>query len=151
MWSLMATSRLDLDRVATILVEAVFFGDTRTSQRNGITTRTIMNYRQRLNEDSELSTIFAIKKREFEKDWATEIPAAIRSGIRFLLDATKYLEPTSENIYAVTGMVKVLTEIGLTKEIIDARLAGYYREDRTEDRTLDSGSSYSGNSRETES
>lgn len=143
----MATTRLDLDRVAQILVEAVFYGDKRASERWSISTRTIERYRERLNEDVGLSEIVAIKKREFEKDWATEIPAAIRSGIRFLLDATKDLQPTSENIYAVTGMVKVLTEIGLTKEIIDARLAGYYREDRTEDRTLDSGSAYSNSTR----
>ena len=133
------TAILDLDRVALILVEAAFFGDKATISRWGISRRTVYNYRQLLTANDDLAHKFTIKKREFESKWADEIPIAVKKGIRFILDSFDKLEPTAENLYAVTGAVKVLTEIGLTKEIIDARLAGYNRENGTQDSQLVAG------------
>ena len=129
---------LDYDRVTSILVEALFFGDARTAKRWGITRQTVINYRNRLEEDSELLRSFTLKKQAFEDNWASEIPAAVKAGIHYLLEAFGKLEYNAENMYAITGAIKILAEMGLTKDIIDARLAGYSRENRTEDRPLDS-------------
>lgn len=131
------SQKVDYDRVASILIEAAFFGEKQTAQRWGITDRTILNYRKRLDEDSELSDIFILKKTAFESEWASEIPASIRAGIRFLGEAAKKADPTNpEVIHAVAGAVKILAEVGLTKEIIDARLGRHNREDGAQSGTL---------------
>lgn len=131
--------QIDYDRVASILVEAAFFGEKPTAKRWGITDRTILNYRNRLNEDSELSDIFIRKKEAFETNWADEIPSAIRSAIRFLQTASQQADPADpESIHAVAGALKILAEVGLTKEIIDVRLSRHYRQDGAEGRSLDS-------------
>lgn len=123
---------LDYDRVALILVEAAFFGEKQTAQRWGISTKTIERYRARLDEDSGLSGFVALKKQAFESSWADEIPASIRAGIRFLGEAAKRADYTPESIHAIAGAVKILAEVGLTKEILDVRLGRYNRESGTE-------------------
>ncbi len=122
----------DYDRLATILVEAAFFGDKSVVQKWGITQRTIINYRNRMAENDELSQVFILKKDRFEQEWATEIPTAIRAGIHFLGEAAKQADPSNpEHIHAVAGAVKILAEIGLTKEILDAKIGGLIIQDRT--------------------
>ena len=129
--------RLDLDRVAMILVEAVFYGDIPTAARWGITERTIRNYRTMLNEDAELSVIFRLKKEKFETEWANEIPAAMRAGLRFLMRAAEDADHKNPDvIHAIAGGMKIMAEIGLTKEIIDARLGRGDRQEREENRSL---------------
>lgn len=129
--------KLDYDRVALILVEAAFFGEKQTASRWGITDRTILNYRNKLSEDSALSDIFALKKASFESEWASEIPASIRAGIRFLGEAARKANPTDpDTIHAIAGAVKILAEVGLTKEILDVRLDRHNREGREEGRPL---------------
>lgn len=129
--------KLDYDRVALILVEAAFFGEKQTAQRWGITDRTILNYRNRLSEDSVLSDIFALKKETFEAEWASEIPASIRAGIHFLGEAAKRANPTDpDTIHAIAGAVKILAEVGLTKEILDVRLSRHNRENGEEGKPL---------------
>lgn len=132
--------RLDLDRVAAILVEALYYGDAQAAERWGITTRTIINYRNRLADDVELSRIFADKKDKFETEWASEIPAAMRAGLRFLMKAAEEADHTDPDvIHAVAGGMKIMAEIGLTKDIIDARLGRHDRQDTEKNRSLDTG------------
>lgn len=132
-------ARLDYDRVATILVESIYFGDVPTAKRWGLSTRTIERYRKRLNEDDKLSGFVALKKERFESNWAEEIPAAIRNGTRFLIKSFQEADPKdADSIHAVAGAMKILAEIGLTKEIIDVRLGRYNRENGEEDKPMDS-------------
>lgn len=128
----------DYPRLALILVEALFFGDKRTAQRWGITGRTIVNYRYRLAEDEELSRLFYLKKTEFESNWAKDIPAAIMAGISFLGEAAKQNDYSPEMIHAIAGAVKILAEVGLTKEIIDARIGKLDRPDGEEAQAVES-------------
>ena len=130
--------KLDYDRTAAILVEAAYYGEKETAKRWGITDRTILNYRNRLDEDSKLSDIFAIKKREFETDWSNEIPEAIRAAVRFLKRASNEADPTDpESIHAVAGALKIMAEVGMTKAILDVRLSGFFGENGAEDRPMD--------------
>jgi hypothetical protein len=129
---------LDYDRAASILVEAAYYGEKATAAKWGITDRTILNYRNRLEQDSKLSDIFALKKGEFESDWANEIPEAIRSAVRFLKRASNEADPKDpESIHAVAGALKIMAEVGMTKAILDVRLSGYFGEDGAEDRQVD--------------
>jgi hypothetical protein len=131
------TAIIDLDRVALILVEAAFFGDKGTIKKWGITRQTVYNYRQLLNTNSDLLHKFTLKKREFESNWANEIPASIIAGINFLGQAAKEADPKNpDTIHAIAGAVKILAEVGLAKEIIDARLGREFRQSREEDNAL---------------
>lgn len=132
-------SRLDYDRVASVLVEAAFFGDSQAANRWGITERTVRRYRSKMGDDDELSSIVQVKKENFEQNWAEEIPAAIRSATRFLMTASVEADPKDpQAIHAVAGAMKIMAEVGLTKEILDVRLGRYDRPGGKENRPLDS-------------
>jgi hypothetical protein len=118
----MAAPTVDLERASLILVEAMFYGDKRAAKKWQIAPVTVERYRKRLNTDSELKALVVKKRREYEQDWVKDIPIAVRGGIQWLSQAFLDLEPTAENVHAVAGAIKLLTEIGLTKELIDARL-----------------------------
>lgn len=113
------------ERAALILVEAAYYGDRATGDRWGVSIRSIQRYRARLDSDQELSQLVALKKEAFERDWTEEMPAAIRTGIRFLNTAFQEADPTSpEAIHAVAGAMKILAEIGLTREVLNVRFYG---------------------------
>ena len=132
-------TKVDHPRVALILVEALFYGEKRTAKRWDITTRTIRNYRYLMESNAELSRLFLHKRLEFESNWAKNIPAAIISAIEFLTEAAKEADPKDPfAINAVSDALKTLAEVGIMKEIMDARLTSYNRENREEYRPVDS-------------
>ncbi len=118
-----------------ILVEAAFFGDAKAAHHYGITTRTIRNYRNLLENNEEISAIFLQKQQEFELNWVSRIPKAIIAGIEFINRAAQTADPA--NPYAISAMadaIKALAEIGLTKEILDAKIGRFIVADGTENR-----------------
>ena len=132
-------TKVDHPRVALILVEALFFGEKRTAKHWDITTRTIRNYRYMLESNDELSAIFHAKRSEFESDWAHRIPTAIIAGIDFISEAAKEADPKDPFVIkAIADAIKTLAEVGIMKEIMDARLSSYDSEDRTGYRQVDS-------------
>jgi len=115
---------LEYDRTATILVEAAYYGDHETAHRWGISERTIQRYRQRLQNDDKLAEFVARKKAAFERGWADELPGSIKAGIDFLKRAAHSADPRDPDaIHAVAGALKIQTEVVVTKDILDARLA----------------------------
>lgn len=112
----------DYPRIAMILVEALFFGDVTTSRRYGITTRTIRTYRSELNENSKLSAFFLDSRQEFEGSWAARIPGTIIGAVDFLARATQEADHKDpDTINAIANALKTLSEVQLTKQVIDAR------------------------------
>ncbi|HEX2865258.1 MAG TPA: hypothetical protein VHN99_11870 [Deinococcales bacterium] len=112
---------LDRDRAAAILVDAAYLGDPKAAERWKITTRTIENYRARLKKDPELSAIFAQKRQAAEGDWKSELARALRTGVRRLARMLDEVQGSDlEAIEAVTGAVKALSEIDLTREVLNA-------------------------------
>lgn len=127
----MAKRRLNLERVAGILVEAAYYGDEVTAKEHGITTRTIRNYRSRLAKNDELSAFFRIKKQEFENRWANELPEALEAGIRYLMKAAKQADPSEPKaIHSIANSLKTLADIALTKRVLDARFIGLSESER---------------------
>ncbi len=120
---------INVDRATSVLVEALYFGDKEAARHYDLSIRTINNYRTRVNTDEDFAQSFKQKKEEFERNWADEIPAAIRAGTRFLLKSFQEADHKDPIvIHAVAGAMKILTEIGLAKEIIDVRLGEYSRQ-----------------------
>jgi hypothetical protein len=129
--------KFNYERAAVVLVEAAYYGDKAASERNGVTERTVRNYRERLNEDTELSASFLIKKQLFDESWADELPGAIRAGIQFLARAAREADPRdAQTIYSMAGALKILADVTLTKRVLDARLTGRGEPEREEDRSL---------------
>lgn len=112
------------EKAASILAESALYGDKVTSEKWGITTKSIRNYRAKLAVNQQLSLLFQLKRQQLESTWATEIPLALKAGIDFLKRATQSLDPADPKaIEAVTQSLKVLTEVLMTKEILDRRFA----------------------------
>jgi len=125
--------RFNRERASIILVDALYSDDELAAEKHGITARTIRNYRERLDSDQELSALFHSKRREREKSWADDMPAAISSGVEYLRKVSEGLKPeetSPEMVHAIAGAVKVLSEVRMTKDVLDARLA---RQSRTDD------------------
>jgi hypothetical protein len=112
------------ERAASALVDAIFSGDKAAAEKWDVSTRSIEEWRVRLKEDSELEAQFKIKKKAREKSWAGEIPHTIEEGLKFIKDATKHADPADpQAINAITSALKVLMDVDLTKQVLDARLA----------------------------
>jgi len=122
-------SEFNKDRAALILVEASYFPDSKVAKNWSITQRTIQNYRKRLDSDIELSQLFTLKKEDFEQTWGNRITKSIVSSLDFLDRAGQEADPKDPaTIHAVAGALKLIAEIGLAKNVIDARLAAYDRQ-----------------------
>ncbi len=112
------------ERAALILCDAAFVGDTKTSQKWGVTLRTIANYRERLGNDPIFSNLFQLKRRALEENWKEELARAITTGVkkmaRMIDAAPEGYDFNATALEAVTGAVKVLSEIQITTEVLNA-------------------------------
>jgi hypothetical protein len=116
--------RFNYERAASALVDAAYLGDKQAAERHGITARSIRNYRQRLQEDRELSELFQHKRALAEQDWAHELAPAIRASIDFLRRAAQRASTRDADvIHSVAGALKILSNVAMTKEVLDARFA----------------------------
>src|SRR5437763_1132501 len=68
---------------ATVLFEAVFSTDEAVAAKYRITSRTIRNYRRRLDEDLPLAGALAAKRRAFERA-AGGLPPALLEAVETL-------------------------------------------------------------------
>lgn len=113
---------------ATVLVEAAYKGDKAAAAQYGITARSLRNYRKRMVTDEHLSALFHQKRALVESNWAADAPMAIRSAMQFLMRAAQDgVSYTPEAVHAVAGAMKLLADVTLTKQVLDARLAGATR------------------------
>lgn len=127
-------ARFNHERAASALVDAAYMGDKKAADRYGVTARSIRNWRERLDEDAHFSAIFREKKVLADQEWASELPSAIRSAIRFVRESAKESklgDPRATSV--VADALKILAEVALTREILDARLAGQDRSPNQED------------------
>ncbi|MBD1911276.1 hypothetical protein [Leptolyngbya sp. FACHB-8] len=120
----MASPNFDPSRAAIILLDAATMGDRATVEKYDISSRTLQRYRSRFASDQELSALVALKKAEQDRAWANEIPGAIAACIKFIGNAAQNLKPDDpEAVHAIAGAMKILSEIVMTREVIEARLS----------------------------
>lgn len=114
----------DLDRIAEVLVTAAYKGDEAAAKQYAISERTVSNYRKKLDTDATLAKLFARKKSLAEKDWAQGLSDAIREGIEFLKRAAKEGNcQDPDMVHSIAGGLKILSEVGMAKQILDARFS----------------------------
>jgi hypothetical protein len=112
------------ERAAAILVEAAFTSDEKAARHWDVSVRSLLNWRNRLDEDPEFAAIFHHKKEIFEANWSLDLLPAMYSAIDYLKRASAETTYSPEYIHAVAGGLKILSDVRVTKEVIDARLAG---------------------------
>ena len=121
------------ERKAMILVDALYQGDKEAANKHGISTRSIRNWKKDIENDAVFSAIFQKKLLERDQRWASDIPAALNACIAFIKEAANTARKTDPDaIEAVTKAAQTLSEIDITRGIINARLAGQNRSDSQE-------------------
>jgi hypothetical protein len=123
----MSGENFNRNRAARILVDCAVScaTDSETAAKYGISARSLLNWRKKLDTDPEFSRLFQALKAQAEGEWASSLAPAIRRSIEFLGGATSKLdarEPAS--VHAAAGALKILADVALTKSVLDARLAG---------------------------
>jgi hypothetical protein len=124
----MMPRKFNYERAATILAEAALIGDEKAADNHGTTVRSVQNWRAKLKSDPVLVEFFAAKTQAATTDWADDINDAIKAGVDFLRRAANQASPMHPDvIHAVAGAVKLLSEVQMTKRVLDARIAGANR------------------------
>jgi len=110
----------DNHKAARVLVDAALYGDRTSCERNKVTDRTLRRYRAALDTDTDLSALYAqLSRLVTTQNWADELNTSLTGLIRKLGSmVTELPGSTAENISAVTGAIKVLSEIALTREVL---------------------------------
>ena len=113
-----------IERVALILAEAVVAGDDVTAKKHGVSKRSIRRWRKDLESNAPLAEETRAKKELVEGDWANALPSAIQKSIAFLEKAADQCDATDpEAVHAIAGSMKLLTEVAMSRRLIDARLS----------------------------
>jgi hypothetical protein len=119
-----APLHLRADDVAEMIVAATIRGDKAVAAEYGVSVETIQRYRRRMLADAAISTAVA-KKREavLEGRWRQDMQIAMAAAVDFLMRAPAGMAHTAENVRAVAGALKLMSEAE-----IQARLTGCPRE-----------------------
>jgi hypothetical protein len=119
--------KINYDRAAKILCDAVLLGDRAAAAKWKTSTRTIQRYRLRLETDDKLRRLVAKFQARQDQDWASEIPAVLAEGMGFLRAA--FVDNrnhggtlAADNIDALTNAINTLADIDLTRRIVAERL-----------------------------
>ena len=119
---------MNLEQTARILVDAMYSSDVTAAKKWGVTLRTVYRYRNRFRTDPQLSAIVTKLRQEFESNWKPELARAITTGVKKM---ARMIEAAPEGktfnaaaLEAVTGAVKVLSEIQITSDVLNAGQGG---------------------------
>lgn len=122
---------------AAAIVDAAFTTDQEAAKQHGVSRRSLIRWRQSLDEDPELAQeVTAIYKEEIQgRDWLEEATRTVQNAFSFLRRATNKLDASDpEAVKAVSLAIQTLTEAKLTAQVINARLAEQNTEYREADR-----------------
>ena len=125
----MAGANFDYDRASRALAIAALEGDRKAAASEGLSDRTLRNYRKRLETDPTLAELFRSKKELLEREWAHRIAPTLRAALDFIERASHHLNPGDpEAVHAMAGALKLVNEAGVTVRMVDAKLASLYGE-----------------------
>ncbi|WP_019585251.1 hypothetical protein [Deinococcus apachensis] len=118
----MAAPKRDNARAARALVDAALLGDATACTKHEITLRTLQRYRAALDDDEELSSFYSqLSRAVTTQNWAQELNITLVTLVRRQEEIARDLRnPTAENLSAITGAIKALAEIAITREVLGA-------------------------------
>lgn len=119
-----------LEMIAAVLVEAVYTTDALACQKYGVSERTLRHWRREVASGlhPELSGLIAVKKDEYSREWAAELPGALRRSLLTITEMCRAIsaDPTMKSnpiaLEKVAGAMKVIADVYYTGKFIDARL-----------------------------
>lgn len=123
----MAGQNFNYERAAAAIAECDYMPQADVAEKYDVSARTIRRWKSRVDEDPELSALVRQKKEEFVERWADKLGDTLREGIDYLQEAARNADaekPDPQMVRAINGTVKILSEIQLTKDILDARNPG---------------------------
>jgi len=110
------TSRVDLDRAASVLLDAWMVGDRKAAERWECSERTVQNYRTRMASDPKLAELFAAKKKTNEGDWKSVRRHFLQTAIGKL--ALLVENATQDQIREVAGAIKIIGDLEVVTEAL---------------------------------
>lgn len=114
--------------IATILVYALYNTDAQAAKDFGVSTRTILRYRAKIEKDPELAEIVGRKREQAEAEWIDAGKDTMLSAIAFIRRCALQLKPSADNAYAVAGALKIVSEVTATHKLIDLRIENARRD-----------------------
>lgn len=129
----MARKKFEKEKIAQVLVEAMFADIHDVANKYNIAVRTIERWRDMVEIDAELSQLIELKKRVFQRRWVEEAGAFISQGFKYLHEAANSPNMGPEMVHAIAGAMKIASEIVTIREVLDARLTGQDRADDSQD------------------
>jgi primosomal protein N' len=114
----------DPERIARMLIDAQHLGDRAAAKKHNVSTKTIQRYRKLAAVDSEMSTavstVVAAEKKANAETWRADLQAARKT----LLDRVVHLASQSDNLYHVTGALKIATDAENAERVFDTLTPG---------------------------
>ena len=104
------------ERAALVLLDAFATGDEAASLKWKTSTSSIQRYRRLLTEDPKFVKIVSLRMRELEQSWAVARMQCLRSIIKRI----ENLASTSDDIYRLSGAVKILGELQVVAGVLSA-------------------------------
>lgn len=120
-------SKVDRTRVARVLVDAHLMGDQRAAERNGLSPRTIRNYRRRLDSDERLAAVFRARMIQAEREWSSVAVAFLRRGIEKMDELVAKATEVAD-LDKVRAAVQTVGELQVVVEALSEQGAGAARE-----------------------
>lgn len=110
--------RFNAERAARILSDAIDTTDVLAATKHGVTTRTIENYRVRLETDPSFAALVSKLRKASETQWQGERILALRTTMSKMVELVKGAE-TIADLPAVTQAARVLGELQIASEALD--------------------------------
>lgn len=114
--------RLDPDRAARVLADAVELGDKGAADKWGISEKTVRRYRQRVPTDSQLSTSVRRVAREEERGWQIARRRFLREGVEKL--RTLISQATVQQLDDVSRALERIGNIDVASEALGVGAGG---------------------------
>lgn len=112
----MASTKINKERAARILVDAIVMGDKTAADRHKVAEKTVQRYRARMREDEELSALVRQKGREAEYTWHFARARFLRNTLDKLDEMVK--AATVADMPNVIEALKAAGELDLATEAL---------------------------------
>lgn len=123
----------NMERAAKALVDAILMGDRAAAEKYNVTIKSLEGWRVRLETDKAFREFFQRLRKAKDEGWADDIPAALASCIAFLKRAGQEADPSQpEAIEAIAHAAETLSDIALTRKVVDERFSQAREENQTD-------------------
>lgn len=110
-------SAFNRQRAARILVDAFALGDKTAADKHGVSEKSVQRYRQRLEEDGQLSALVRRLQARAHRDWSASRLNFLRGGIDKL--NALVAEADVSQIRDVAEAVKVVGELQVASDALN--------------------------------